>query len=57
MVCPLTCPIVKEALKVPGQMHEYVDYHKQHCSRCMECIRNEYATLPENEQKDMGKEE
>lgn len=55
MMCPLTCLIVQTALKVSGQMNEYVEYHKKHCSMCMECSRNEYSTLPEKDRTDKGR--
>ena len=50
-MCPLTCQIVKDAIKRHEEagicMGEYIDYMKDGLMYCQMCTRNEKSTLGE----------
>ena len=58
MICPLTCPVVKSALKAHEErgvvIAEYIDYFKKHGKICSVCARNDAET---NESEDSDDEE
>ena len=58
MMCPLTCKIVKEAIKRHEEagicMQEYIDYQKDGLVYCQMCTRNEKSTLPKHLKTDNG---
>ena len=56
MMCPLTCEIVKDAIKANEErgvvMAEYIDYHKEHNALCAMCERNEKSNAPKHLMRD-----
>lgn len=58
MMCPLTCRIVKAAIKAHEErgvcMGEYIDMHKDVNPYCQLCTRNEKSKMPEHLKGDNG---
>ncbi len=60
-ICPVTCKIVKEAIKAHDErgviMAEYIDYYKACNAYCLMCTRNEKSSdLPPHLRMDNWKE-